>query len=268
MRLMRAGKASYEKPTLVCDDAELRDVSILLSEVDDALLSGAWRKAIGTIDHRSLPLVAPMVRRAACLERPGRIFATDTVARLARGAAPRPRLGVKSGRPIGANDDIRLPATTSALYVNAGVAVVIGARSGNAASAAGFCLFVNVFVGATADLDASTAAAISSAPTLLALGPYLVSPDDPELTFPLDLQVAVDGQPPYGGAGDFDVAQGAEIVSSVDRFVRLSVGDVVLIGGLAGCFADDPPVPGVRSGDRIVVDAGRLGCQTHVCVPV
>jgi len=263
---MRAGRAGYEKPTLVGDDGELRDVSIFLSEIDDALLSGAWPEAIAAIGPGQLPPVASGVRAAACLERPGRIFATEAAGVFAGVGAGAPRIGVKSGRPIGAQDDIVLPAIPHALCVNAGVAAVVGARSGDAPSLAGLCLFVNVFVDPAADLDPVTAMAVASAPSLLALGPYLASADDREPAVPLDLRLAVEGPLPFAGTGGCDAAQASRIVASVDRLLRLSVGDVVLVGGLAGCIPGTPPAPRVRAGDRILVDAGWLGRQAHACV--
>lgn len=91
------------------------------------------------------------------------------------------------------------------------------------------------------------------------LGPALVTPDELDLTAPLDLTYSVNGEVLQDATTDLMIFSIAELVSSLSEAMTLQPGDILLTGTPAGAgYARNPP-RFLAPGDEVVVASSALG---------
>lgn len=250
MRLARSGLPGYEKPSLVADDGARRDVSILLSEIDEATLSGPWWRELALIDPESCPTVDPVARLAPCIARPNRVVLGGR------------SVGLQACAPVGATDDIVLPAGTRRFACRAGLAVLLGRPNRRAAtqdvtSIAGYCLYLSI-VAADED-DPGRAMLAASRDSFLSLGPYLVSPDHASLPAELPIELTIGARMTPGFVQPLEPARLAGTLSGLNAISPLKPTDVVLL-------EHQPHTDTILAPDDLVtVRASLMGAQARRC---
>jgi len=250
LRLARSGQPGYEKPSIVLDDSSRRDVSILVSEIDEAALRGPWQASLATISPDALPAVAPGARLAAPVERVKRVFrisgnmgdiGTDT----------------RFGEPAGPQDPFHAAGLGNEFLVSAGIAAIMGSSG----QFSGLAMFTDVIP------LPSNGRAIDrlrcSRHGLWALGPYILAPDEMQ-----GIESAIIHLSIHGATGritlECTLVPGdiGAIVGPVHEACPLDAGDILLIETAeAPLFAQ-----GFVSGDLIEASAGRLGTQSRLFV--
>lgn len=254
--MARVGAPGMEKPVAVYEDGEIRDVSVLVSEVDRSFISADWARSVEQLDPARVPWVDNRARRGACLEYRNRIIALDIDPAEEGGPL---RAALRAGSLAGANDELVAPAGFE-LDCTAGVAAVIGATGGKP-RIAGICLFVAASPAGNEADEQSLASLVASAPGLISLGPLLVEPRRwAERPAPVALFVndrLVD-----------EVEIGLDrIVSAVGRLnekAPLEIGDLVLCGRFDG-DANASVKRCVSRGSVVEVAGGILGSQRRAC---
>jgi hypothetical protein len=258
LRLARVGRAGLEKPVIAYPDGTCRDVSILISEIDRALLASDWPGALWQVDPERLPAVDRAARKGPCLEYYGRFIAVDVGSRDAS-----LRLALRAARPAGAADPIALPRSGNPLICRGGVTAVIGPNHRVGAA----CLFLAVESMGNR-LDPQTAAVVASSPGLMSLGPFLVGRRGLDAATGEDITLTVNGDAAAGpklkvpGWAELD-----DLAERVSRSAELDVGDVLLVGG--GVLR--PQMPGMAclaAGDTVRLGTPVLGLQVRTVAAV
>ena len=65
MKLLRHGPKGHEKPGLLDDEGQVRDLSALMPDITPAMLSPSALAELRSVDVRSLPLVPQGLRNAS-----------------------------------------------------------------------------------------------------------------------------------------------------------------------------------------------------------
>lgn len=257
MRIMRAGHPGYEKPAWVGHDEFRRDLCIRITDIDVAVLAGPWWTELGLVDRDGLPAMDRAARPAPCVAQPGAIILTG--GRSAGGAS---LFGLKAGRPVGAQDDVLL-APPVEITGRAGLAAVVGGRSGGRPTVGGYCLYFDV-ASRAGGRDELAIALRSSRPTYLSLGPYLISPEDPMLSQDIALDVGTEGGVRSKVSRALGKKQIASLLTEIDTLLPVEPGYVILIDALS----DGGDSIRFGSNDVITVNGGIFGDQRRRCMVV
>ncbi|WEX12430.1 fumarylacetoacetate hydrolase family protein [Chelativorans sp. AA-79] len=250
MRLARSGQPGFEKPSIVLDDGTRRDISILVSEIDEATLRRPWHRSFRAIAPGTLPAVLPGARFAIPVEHARRVFQL-------RGDAGNIDACPRLGDPAGADDPLAVAGLGQDFSIRVGIAAILA----EGARLSGLAMFTDI-----TPLPAHGSAhqrLIGSRHGLWALGPYILTADEASEIGHARIRCSV------SGAADSTVAEGevslaaiGAIAETIDRICPLDAGDILLAEAIVA-----PRLPHRLSpGDVVEVSAGRFGRQSRAIV--
>ncbi|WP_266158180.1 fumarylacetoacetate hydrolase family protein [Dyella silvatica] len=273
MKLVRYGDPGAERPGLIDDAGELRDLSSVIADIDQHALSRAGRQRLAAIDPKTLPKVADKPRFGAPIARVGKMICVgmNYAEHAAETNAPvpeQPVLFMKATSAImGPNDDVVIPRGSSKTDWEVELGVVIGelARDVSVAAAldhvAGY-LVVNDLSEREFQLEhGGQWVKGKSCDTFGPLGPYLVTTDEVPDPQQLGLWLEVNGHRYQTGNTRTMIFGVATLVSYISRYMTLMPGDVISTGTPAGVGLGLKPPSYLRAGDVIELGIDGLGRQ-------
>lgn len=157
MKLMRHGPKGQEKPALVDDLGQVRDLSGVISDLDAATLSRVALKKLAEVDIGNLPVIAKPGRIAPPYSGMGKFICiglnyTDHAAEIGLPVPVEPVLFMKpTSAVIGCNDAVVLPQRSVKSDWEVELGVVIGTKARYVSEtnalqyAAGYCVVNDVF---------------------------------------------------------------------------------------------------------------------------
>ena len=265
MKLLRYGEKGQERPALLDDNGELRDLSAVVTDIAGQTLSPDSLNRLRDIDPTSLPRVAGSPRLGACVGQVGKFICIglNYADHAAETGAPIPAEPVVFGKwtsaIVGPNDDIEIPrhSRKTDWEVELGVVIGKGGRYISEADAlehvAGYCVINDVSerefqleLGGTWDKG-------KGCDTFGPLGPWLVTRDEIPDPHQLDLWLEVDGKRYQNGNTRTMIFQIPRIISYLSQFMSLQPGDVISTG----------TPPGVGLGIKPESVYLRAGHQIH-----
>ena len=116
MKLLRYGPAGQEKPGLLDNDGNIRDLSMYISDVSGEHLSDDELLRVSQLEHDKLPLVEGNPRIGPCVTNVGKFICiglnySDHAAETGAQVPPEPIVFFKATSAIcGPNDDIEIPS--------------------------------------------------------------------------------------------------------------------------------------------------------------
>jgi len=276
MRLVRFGEMGSEKPGLIDDDNQLRDLS---GEIDDLAGSALTRHGLDKIralDPRSLPKMDPNQRLGSPVAGTRTFIAVglnyvDHAKETGAEIPKEPVLFSKAATSIsGPRDEIVIPHGSTKLDWEVEIAIVIGeptfqvTKEAALDHVAGFCLCNDVSERSWQKERGGQWLKGKSAPGFGPLGPWLVTADAIEDVQALDLWLDVNGERRQSGSTADMIFDVRTVVSYVSQFMRLEPGDVITTGTPAGVGAGMTPPVFLRDGDIVTLGNERLGEQRQI----
>ena len=75
MKLLRYGESGAEKPGLLDAEGRIRDLSVIIDDINSSSLTPETIKVLRALDPTSLPLVKGSPRLGPCIVKPGKFIA-------------------------------------------------------------------------------------------------------------------------------------------------------------------------------------------------
>lgn len=279
MKLVRFGPYGGEKPGLIDEDRNIRDVSYLVSDFSSMSFSADTLDMLRKLEIDMLPKIEGSVRLGSCVGNVrnfigvhGNYAASDRTAARAEDEAPPPRPApiLFNKAPtciVGAEDPIMLPKGAPKVDWEVELAVVIGRRGSLIREeqvfdyVAGYCICNDLTERVELNEGSGQFVKAKSAPTFGPLGPWLVTVDELPNPHQLEMWVEMNGKRLQKGSTSSMLYTIPEIVSYVSRFMALEPGDVITTGSPQGSGHDMEPRVYLKKGDRIKLAIEGLGAQ-------
>ena len=274
MKLLRFGEKGQERPGLLDDNGELRDLSAVVTDIAGQALSPDSLNRLRDLDPASLPRVPGTPRLGACVGQVGKFICIglNYADHAAETGAPIPAEPVVFGKwtsaIVGPNDDIEIPRHSRKTDWEVELGVVIG-KGGRYISeddalehVAGYCVINDVSERAFQLELGGTWDKGKGCDTFGPLGPWLVTRDEIPDPHQLDLWLEVDGKRYQNGNTRTMIFQIPAIISYLSRFMSLQPGDVISTGTPPGVGLGIKPEPVyLRAGQQIRLGISGLGEQ-------
>ena len=275
MKLARLGDRGHEKPVLITDDA-VYDLSDIIPDLDpQSLADGAIDRIRSAADAGTLPELpgAAAARVGSPIGRPGAVLCIglNYAAHAAEsGATPpsSPVLFLKTPNTVGGpNDSVDVPRGSTKTDWEVELGVVIGKRALYLDSPADSADYIAGYVTANDLSERTFQLEVSggqwskgkSAPGFSPLGPWLVTPDEVDVTN-LRLRSWVNGEPRQDSSTADLIFPVDFIIWHLSQFLALEPGDVVLTGTPEG-VALSGRFPYISAGDVVEIEIEGLGRQ-------
>ena len=274
MKLLRYGDKGQERPALLDNNGQLRDLSAVVADIAGQTLSPESIARLQDIDPSTLPLVEGSPRIAACVGQVGKFICiglnyADHAAETGAAIPAEPVVFSKwTSAIVGPNDNVEIPRNSRKTDWEVELGVVIGkggryiSESDALEHVAGYCVINDVSerefqleLGGTWDKG-------KGCDTFGPLGPWLVTRDEIADPHQLDLWLEVDGKRYQNGNTRTMIFQIPKIISYLSQFMSLQPGDVISTGTPPGVGLGIKPEPVyLRAGQTMRLGISGLGEQ-------
>ena len=278
MKLLRYGPSGREKPGLLDDQGNIRDLSKVIVQIDDAMLSPKNLARIARIKPETLPIVKSKPRLGVPYAGISKFVAvglnySDHAAESNMPIPKEPILFMKATTSLcGPYDDVVQPKNSTKLDWEVELGVVIGTKAQYVPESkaldyiAGYTV-VNDVSERNFQLErGSQWDRGKGCDTFGPVGPWLVTTD--EITDPqtLDMWLDVNGEKRQRGNTRTMVFGCANLVSYVSHFMTLLPGDIITTGTPPGVGLGMKPPQYLKPGDVITLGIDGLGEQRQKVV--
>lgn len=279
MKLLRFGNMGYEKPGLLDERGQIRDLSGIIDDVAGKNLTADVLTHLENMDTNTLPIIDKNPRLGPCVGRVGKFICVglnySDHAKETQAAIPaEPILFLKATSSIcGPNDDIILPRNALKTDWEIELGVVIGKQGKyideeEALSyVAGYCV-VNDISERHFQLEGTGQwTKGKSCDTFGPIGPWLVTCDEIQEPQKLGLWLEVDGVLHQNGNTKNMIFSLPKLISYISWFFTLYPGDIISTGTPAGVGHGHKPIPiYLKSGQSLHCGIHGLGEQYHTIV--
>lgn len=271
LTLVRFGPAGQEKPGLIDDQGQIRDLSAHLHDVTPDQLSDENLARLAAITTDSLPLVSADVRLAAPVTGVSKIIAIgfnyiDHAAEMAVEVPDEPLIFMKAVSALSNPfDPVIMPRAATKLDYEAELVVVIGKRAQyvDVADAllhvAGYTVGNDVSERAFQRERSGQFVKGKSADSFAPFGPWLVTRGSMPDVQNLAVWSEINGEMRQQGNTNQMVFSVADIVSYLSQFMTLMPGDLIYTGTPEGVGDGFTPPRYLQAGDTIRIGIEGLG---------
>ena len=273
MKLLRHGPKGQEKPGLLDNQGEVRDLSALLPDITAATLAPATLAALRALDLQALPVV-PQGRLAVPWSGMGKFIAiglnyADHAAESNMPIPKEPIVFMKTvDSAVGCNHPVVLPQGSTKSDWEVELGIVIGSRARYVPEAdalahvAGYCVVNDVSEREYQLERGSQWDKGKGCDTFGPVGPWLVTTDEVGDVQNLSMWLEVNGHRYQKGSTNTMIFGAAQIVSYLSRFMTLNPGDLITTGTPPGVGLGVKPNPVfLKPGDTMRVHIEKLGQQ-------
>ncbi|MDO4433273.1 MAG: fumarylacetoacetate hydrolase family protein [Alysiella sp.] len=277
MKLLRFGAKGAEKPAILDEQGNIRDLSSVVADINGFVLEHELAK-IGQTNLEILPIVPNDVRIGACVGNVGKFICiglnySDHAAETNSPIPKEPIIFNKwTSAIVGANDDVEIPRGSQKTDWEVELGVVIG-KSGRYIDekdamdyVAGYCVINDVSEreyqlerGGTWDKGKGN-------DTFGPMGPYLVTKDEIADPHNLQMWLEVDGKRYQNGNTNTMIFKIPYLISYLSRFMSLQAGDVISTGTPPGVGLGQKPPVYLQAGQTMRLGIEGLGEQTQKVV--
>ncbi|WP_106745586.1 fumarylacetoacetate hydrolase family protein [Yoonia maritima] len=277
MKLLRYGPAGQEKPGLLDDQGQVRDLSDIVSDIAGDTLTAEGIDKLRGLDVNALPVVQgtpqESLRLGACVGNIGKFICiglnyADHAAESGLDVPPEPVIFNKwTSAVVGPNDDVMIPrgSIKTDWEVELGVVIGTGGSYIDEADAmnhvAGFCVVNDVSEREYQIERAGTWDKGKGCDTFGPTGPWLVTPDEVGDFDNLAMWLDVDGKRYQNGSTATMVYKVPFLVAYCSRFMSLQPGDVISTGTPPGVGMGQKPPTYLKGGEVMRLGIDGLGVQ-------
>lgn len=276
MKLLRVGPDGQEKPAILDEGGQFRDLSDHIDDLSGPNLSDGALAAIRNLDLSQLPVIDGDTRIGPCVANVGKIICiglnySDHAAESGMPVPDEPILFLKATTAIcGPNDDVLIPRGSTKTDWEVELGVVIGKTARYVAEdaamdhIAGYCV-TNDVSEREFQLERGTQwTKGKSCDTFAPLGPWLVTRDDVPDPQTLGMWLDVDGHRYQDGSTKTMVFGVASLVSYLSHFMTLAPGDVISTGTPPGVGLGQKPPKYLEAGQVMTLGIDGLGIQRQL----
>ena len=279
MKLLRYGQIGSEKPGVLGNDGEIRDLSGLITDIDASVLSDQALQKLRDADLSKLPVVSGNPRIGACVGNIGKMICiglnySDHAAETGATPPPEPIIFMKVNSAIcGPNDDVRIPKTSEKTDWEVELGFVIGKKAKYVSEAeamdhvAGYCIVNDVSERSFQAERSGQWTKGKSCDTFGPTGPWMVTRD--EISDPQNLKMTLDvnGKRYQDGSTNTMIFGVEFLVHYLSQFFTLHPGDVISTGTPPGVGLGVKPNPVfLKPGDEMHLSIEGLGEQHQKCI--
>ena len=271
MKLLRYGPKGQEKPGLMDDSGQIRDLSGVVQDIDGSVLADL--SAIRAAKIESLPVVAAGVRIAEPVAKVGKFLCiglnyADHAKESNMPEPAEPIIFMKATSAIiGPNDDVYLPPNAKKGDWEVELGIVIGKEAryvdekDSMSHVAGFCVVNDVSERHFQTERGGQWDKGKGCDTFAPIGPWLVTSDALPDVSDLAMWLEVNGRRFQDGTTATMVYKPAFLVSYLSRFMTLHPGDVIATGTPPGVGMGQKPPVFLKQGDVMELGIAGLGTQ-------
>jgi 2-keto-4-pentenoate hydratase/2-oxohepta-3-ene-1,7-dioic acid hydratase in catechol pathway len=279
MKLLRYGPIGAEKPGILDDNGEIRDLSGIVDDIDPSTLSDRVLQKLRDADLSELSIVSGGPRIGACVGNIGKMICiglnySDHAAETGATPPPEPIIFMKVNSAIcGPNDDVRIPKTSEKTDWEVELGFVIGKEAKYVSEVnamehvAGYCIVNDVSERSFQAERSGQWTKGKSCDTFGPTGPWMVTRD--EIPNPQNLKMTLDvNGKRYQDGSTSTMIFGVEfLVHYLSQFFTLYPGDVISTGTPPGVGLGVKPNPVfLKPGDEMRLSIEGLGEQHQKCV--
>ena len=280
MKLVRYGNPGKEKPGLVDDNGQLRDLSAVLDDIGPAQLGDAALDKLRKLKVDKLPLVRGKPRFGCPIANVGKFIAiglnyADHAAESGMAIPKEPVVFTKAISCIqGPNDPVMLPKGSVKSDWEVELGVIIGTRARYVSQkdalnyVAGYCVINDVSERAWQMEHGLTWDKGKGFDTFGPIGPWLVTRDEVPNPQRLAMWLDLNGKRVQTGSTKTMIFNVAKLVAYVSQLNTLEPGDIITTGTPPGVGMGMKPSPVfLKKGDVMTLGIDGLGEQRQDVVP-
>jgi 2-keto-4-pentenoate hydratase/2-oxohepta-3-ene-1,7-dioic acid hydratase in catechol pathway len=273
MKLLRYGEHGLEKPGILDDKGQIRDLSSVVGDLAGEALGPESLSRIKAIDLETLPLVEGSPRLGAPIGLVPKFLGIglnyrDHAEETGMPIPEAPIVFAKASSCVSGPDDaILAPKDFQRMDFEVELAVVIGTRAQNVAVesaldyVAGYCIGNDVSERSLQKGGPGEWIKAKSHDSFGPLGPWLVTTDEIPNPQDLDLTLDLNGERMQTGNTSTMIFTVAELVSYISKYMTLMPGDVITTGTPPGVGMARKPRVFLKPGDELVLTVAGLGEQ-------
>ena len=273
MKLLRVGPKGQEKPAIIDNQNNYRDLSSLIDDFKPETLNIDSIKKIKNSDITKLPIISKDQRIGPCIKNPGKFVAiglnySDHAKETGLDAPKEPIVFMKAPSCItGPNDDIELVSYSKKLDWEVELGFIIGKESKNIEEKDapehifGYCIVNDLSEREWQIEKLGQWVKGKSHDTFGPIGPYLVTSDEISDVNNLNLNLDVNGKTMQTGNTNKMIFNVNFITSYLSKFMSLQTGDIITTGTPPGVGMGRKPQVFLKSGDTVKLSIDHLGEQ-------
>ena len=279
MKLVRFGTAGDEKPGVIDEHGNLRDLSAYIEDITAQNLSDEKLSELSKINLNTLPIMDKSTRLGPCVSGVGKFICiglnyADHAKEAGMEVPPEPVIFMKATSAIcGPTDPILLPRGSVKTDWEVELAVVIGKKAKyveleDAMSYVAGYAASNDISERTYQLEGSGHwTKGKSCDSFGPLGPYLVTKDEIPDPQNLSMWLSVNGQKMQDGSTSTMVYGVAFLVHYISQFMSLMPGDIISTGTPPGVGLGMTPPIYLKPGDIVTLGVEGLGEHNQPVIP-
>ena len=273
MKLLRVGPKGKEKPAIIDNQNNYRDLSSLIDDFKPETLNIDSIKKIKNSDITKLPIISKDQRIGPCIKNPGKFVAiglnySDHAKETGLDAPKEPIVFMKAPSCItGPNDDIELVSYSKKLDWEVELGFIIGKETKNIEEKDapehifGYCIVNDLSEREWQIEKLGQWVKGKSHDTFGPIGPYLVTSDEISDVNNLNLNLDVNGKTMQTGNTNKMIFNVNFITSYLSKFMSLQTGDIITTGTPPGVGMGRKPQVFLKSGDTVKLSIDNLGEQ-------
>jgi 2-keto-4-pentenoate hydratase/2-oxohepta-3-ene-1,7-dioic acid hydratase in catechol pathway len=278
MKLLRVGPQGRERPGIIDQNGDIRDVSDLVDDWDGLALDEVVLNEIRKVDLATLPCLDPTDRIGPCVAGVGKFICiglnyADHAAETGAEVPAEPVIFFKATSAIcGPDDKLEIPRRSKKSDWEVELGVVIGKQAKYVSEAdaldhvAGYCVVHDVSERAFQLEGTGQWVKGKSADTFGPIGPWLVTRDEVEDPQNLSMWLDLNGEAMQRGSTSTMVFGVAHLVSYLSQYMSLQPGDIISTGTPPGVGLSMKPPRFLRAGDVVTLGIEGIGAQRQVCI--
>jgi 2-keto-4-pentenoate hydratase/2-oxohepta-3-ene-1,7-dioic acid hydratase in catechol pathway len=278
MKLLRYGEPGRERPGMLDDAGDIRDLGGEIADLSPETVTMETLDQLRMIDPESLPKVEGDPRMGSCVTRPGKFICvglnySDHAEESGMPVPETPVLFMKATSALcGPNDPIIIPrgATKTDWEVELGIVIGRHAKYVDEADAldyvAGLCVINDVSEREFQLEGTGQWVKGKSCDNFGPTGPWLVTLDDVSDPHNLAMWLEVNGHRYQDGSTRTMIFNVPYLVSFISQYMSMQPGDIISTGTPPGVGLGQKPPTYLKVGDRVSLGIEGLGEQHQLCI--
>jgi 2-keto-4-pentenoate hydratase/2-oxohepta-3-ene-1,7-dioic acid hydratase in catechol pathway len=273
MKLLRYGQPGSERPGLLDNAGNIRDLSGHVDDLSGGMLDPSFLQELTELNPESLQIVQGNPRIGPCVAGTGKFICiglnySDHAAETGATVPPEPIIFMKATSAIvGPNDDLVIPRGSEKTDWEVELGVVIGRTAKYVSEVealdyvAGYCTVHDVSERAFQTERQGQWTKGKSCDTFGPVGPWLVTKNEVPDPQNLPMWLTVNGETMQNGSTKTMVYGVAFLVSYLSQFMSLRPGDIISTGTPPGVGMGMKPPRYLKPGDIVELGIEGLGSQ-------
>ena len=273
MKLLRVGNFGEEIPAIIDKENKIRDLSKVVNDFNPESLNFEILDKIKKVDLNSLEIVESNKRIGSCVTKPANFFAIglNYKAHADETNSDTPKEPIVFNKSpnciVGPNDNIIIPKYSNSLDHEVEIAMVIGKKARYVKEAEaqnfvlGYCICNDLSEREWQKHRGGQWVKGKSGDTFGPLGPYLVTKDEIEDIFNLNLYLDLNQKRRQTGNTSLMIFNFNFLIAHLSQFITLMPGDIITTGTPAGVGMGMSPPDYLKDGDEMILKVDNLGKQ-------